>query len=359
MAAQMLTIHAANSNARIEMKLCDALAQVRAQDACLEEVGATADQFAIEDGAVRVGERRFILDSRAIEQLCDWFPRRPKAPAAYLASLPSSLCEHVLRVHLCEGFDAGAPVRVFVRDSDLVGIGRADLALLTGSDVLESAFEGVQGRHDDVDISAQPIENNVLRFVMVTYSAETEVRPGDVVRAGIEVTHSLIGDQATKVEGYAHRLICANGAIDRQCFEARRNKRTRRLSSDAPVAREQQKEQIRRLSAEALSRVTQRLGGLRRLTTERADFEHLTSNWLRRSRLSAATLIPRLRRAHAEEGGDQTTYGVMNAFTRVATHDTDLSSNVRAVLARMGGMLGLGHDRLCPRCWSLIAATNN
>ena len=32
--------------------------------------------------------------------------------------------------------------------------------------------------------------------------------------------------------------------------------------------------------------------------------------------------------------------------------------DIRNILARMGGLLGFGHSRLCPRCWSLLAASN-
>ena len=59
------------------------------------------------------------------------------------------------------------------------------------------------------------------------------------------------------------------------------------------------------------------------------------------------------RKQFAEEGGEGTAYDVMNAFTRVATHATELSPRMRDTLARMGGMLAFGHSRLCPRCWSL------
>jgi hypothetical protein len=155
-----------------------------------------------------------------------------------------------------------------------------------------------------------------------------------------------------------HRLRCTNGAIHRECVGARQNHRTRRRPSRDFTAKAQQRDQIRRLAADGLERVRRRLESLNRLTAERADFEHLTTNWLHRSRLSADRLMPLLRQAHTEEGGEETAYGIMNAFTRVATHHTELSPNIREVLARMGGMLALGHSRICSRCWSLIAASN-
>ena len=94
------------------------------------------------------------------------------------------------------------------------------------------------------------------------------------------------------------------------------------------------------------------------MTSERVEFDHFATHWLRRSRLSPQRLLPLLRQAHEVEGGEDSAYGVLNAFTRVATHQADLSLNIRHVLARLGGLLAFGHSRMCPRCWSLIASSN-
>jgi hypothetical protein len=163
---------------------------------------------------------------------------------------------------------------------------------------------------------------------------------------------------ATRVEGFLYRLACTNGAVHRECLGPRRSPRTRRLPAAHPEAKSRQRGQIRRLAADALKTVNERLQGLQRLATERVDFEHFAVNWLRRTRLSTRRLIPMLRQAFAEEGGEGTAYDVLNAFTRIATHHTELSPNIRDVLARMGGMLALGHSRFCQECWSLIAASN-
>jgi hypothetical protein len=170
------------------------------------------------------------------------------------------------------------------------------------------------------------------------------------------VIHSLTGEFATKIEGYLHRLVCTNGAVHRECSAPREVPRTRRLPASHPQAKDQQKEQVRRLVFNAIATLDRRFDGLEKLTSERVDFEDFATHWLRRSRLSHQRLMPLLRRAHDEEGGEGTAYGVLNAFTRVATHQAELSPNVRDVLARLGGMLAFGHSRLCPRCWSIIAS---
>lgn len=179
-----------------------------------------------------------------------------------------------------------------------------------------------------------------------------------MVYAGVSVFHSLTGESATRVDGHLHRLFCLNGATISECVKPRRVHRTRRLSVNHPGARQQQRDQIQRLAKDALDRLNARMDGLSRLTTEAADLEHLAPNWLRRSRLSPDRLMPLLRQAHADEGSENTAYGIMNAFTRVATHNSSLAPNIRNALARMGGLLAFGHSRLCPKCWSLIAASN-
>lgn len=340
------------------MNFADALTAIRAEDARLEEHGVAVNHLIIEPGVLRAGEREFRLTTKGLERLCDRFGHRPKVPSSYLASLPDGLQTDLLRLHLGEGIEGGESVSLFARGSDLIGIGRADLARLTGADVLESTFEGLGGREEDLEVIRLSIADESLRFDLVTHRATTEVRAGDVLQAGIHVNHSLTGDWATRVEGYMHRLLCSNGATHRECLGARRNLRTRRMPASDRRARARQRDQVRRLAADGLERVSRRLESLKRLTAEPADFEHLATNWLRRSRLSTERLLPLLRQAHAEEGGEETAYGVMNAFTRVATHHTELSPNIRDVLARMGGMLALGHSRLCPRCWSLVAASN-
>jgi hypothetical protein len=340
------------------MNFADALTAIRWEDARLEEHRVAVNRLTIEPSALLAGERRFRLTTRGLERLCDRFGHRPKVPAGYLASLPDGLQTDLLRLHLKEGLEGGESISLFARESELVGIGRADLARLPGVEVMEAVAEGLGGKEDELEIIRYANGGEALWLDLVTYRAESEVKRGDIVRGGVHVEHSLTGDFATRVEGYLHRLACTNGAIHRECMGARRTPRTRRLPATNPRARQQQREQVRTLVADALAKVSGRLRGLERLTTERVDFEHLGENWLRRSRLSPQRLMPLLRRAYAEEGAEGTAYDALNAFTRVATHDHELSPSIREILARLGGMLALGHSRLCPRCWSLVAASN-
>jgi hypothetical protein len=340
------------------MDLAEAMTLIRAEDAQLVEHRAAVDDLVVEPGALLTEDGDFQFTEKSLARLCDRFDHRPSVASKYLASLPDRLRMDVLRHHLSEGIEGDGLVSLFVRGAEVVGFGRSALVTLRGPEVVEAACEGIGDQPSDLEITRLSIQDESLRFELVTHRVEREIRRGDVVSGGVHVNHSLIGGFATKVEPFLYRLVCTNGAIHRECLAPREVPRTRRLPASHPRARAQQIEQVCRLTADALTQVNGRLQGLERLTTEPVDFDHFSSNWLRRSRLSPPRLLPLLRQAWAEEGAEGTAYGVMNAFTRLATHNTDLSRNVRDVLARLGGLLALGHSRLCPRCWSLIASSN-
>lgn len=340
------------------MKAHEAMARVQSEDAALTAYPVPVRGLAMEGGMLSAGEQCFPFTEKSLSRLCERFGHRPKVPANYLWSLTSGLRNGLLQHHLSEGIGGDGMISLFSRGDELIGFGRADLARLTGRDVLEAACAGTGSRDEDLEVAQLGVEDEALRFDLIVHRASHEVRRGDVVTAGVRVAHSLTGDFATKVEGYLHRLICTNGAVHRECVGPREVPRTRRLPASHPQAKDQRRKQVHRLVANALGTLNRRFEGLERLTSERVDFEHFATPWLRRSRLSPHRLLPLLRQAHGEEGGEETAYGVMNAFTRVATHQAELSPNIRDVLARLGGMLAFGHSRVCSQCWSLIAASN-
>jgi hypothetical protein len=340
------------------MKFLEALATIRTEDSKITEQEVAVGQLTAEPDGLYVAGERANLSGKGFEQLCSRFRHEVAVPASYLKSLPTPTFTDVLRHHLSGDLEGGDRITLYRRGQEVIGLGRPDLVQLTATEVLEAVLDGMGSRQEELEITRLGFGDDSVRFDLVTQRAEREVRPGDIVYAGVSVSHSLTGGFATKVEGHLHRLVCLNGATSRECVKPRQVHRTRRLSANHPKARHQQREQVRRLTVATLDRLDDRLDGLSRLTTEQADLDHLAPNWLRRSRLSPDRLMPLLRQAHAQEGGDNSIYGIMNAFTRVATHHTDLSPNIRNILARMGGLLAFGHSRLCSKCWSLVAASN-
>jgi hypothetical protein len=344
------------------MNFTEALTRVGAADSLITELIVPAGRVTAESDGLHAAGQVIRYQGQPFEQFCGRFRHDTPVPTGYIRSLPPPMAAELIRLHLDAGLDGGDTLAVYSRGPDVIGIGDPNLTRLTGTEVLESVLDGVGGQPDELAIEMPVVEGETVRFDVITQRAAHVVRRGDVVSAGLSVRHSLIGEFATKVEGYLFRMLCQNGAVYRECLNGQQKRggghRTRRLSVHHPGARQQQRDQVRRLAKEVFGTLNGRVSNLNRLTTERADLDEMARNWLTRSRLSSARLLPLLRQAHALEGGEPTAYAVMNAFTRVATHQKDLPPNVRNILARMGGLLAFGHSRLCTQCWSLIAANN-
>jgi hypothetical protein len=346
------------------MDIREASGQLRALDHEFEEyrVGLSALNIEVgsasrDDGppSLEADGRRFALSDKGFGRLCRFL----KAPADYVRALPPGLQGELIRHHLDEMQAEPGAIGLITHGGELVGLARTDLARLSGQEVLEAAVEGVPRPEGELDVVDLSIRGESLRFDLIAQGDSHEVTPQDVLKAGVRVRHSLIGESATLVEGFVLRLVCQNGMTHRECLGPRRTPRTRRLPASQTGARTRQLDQIRRLSAEAFERLGERLGQLGQLTREPADFGRLTESWLRRARLSPDRLVPILREAWETEGSEATTYGVMNAFTRVASHGGGLPERTRDMLGRLGGLLAFRHEHLCPRCWSLIHSGDN
>jgi hypothetical protein len=85
------------------------------------------------------------------------------------------------------------------------------------------------------------------------------------------------------------------------------------------------------------------------------DVAGVLGRWLERARLSSRNLLPVLHEAWRAEGSEATSYGVMNALTRVATHAADLSARMRNALSGLAGILAFRHEHICPRCFSVLS----
>jgi hypothetical protein len=152
------------------------------------------------------------------------------------------------------------------------------------------------------------------------------------------------------------RLACTNGMILRECASRDGIGRTRQLSVDHPNGREIQRNQIRQIALQQWNALQPRLEALRATSERRANVEELLNNWLLRERISRHEIMPRLLAAWRLEGSENTHYAAVNALTRVATHDSELSARQRRVLSALGGLLAFSQVHLCPRCYSMLTS---
>ncbi len=318
------------------------------------------------DYLVAGSEAYFLNDKETLRLVCAAL----HAPGDYIDKLPTRLRAELLQHHLGEGW-LRDHVIVVTDGKQLVALDRADLLLLPSRDVLQAAIKGIGNiGAKDTELSVTNLRVEADRFTvdLVSASVGVEPRPGDVIRAGLRVTHSAIGRIATDVSAYIERLVCRNGAVSRTCVD-RKQPRTRRLPGDHPNALRLQCEQIERLARSAWAGLQNKLGAIRHLTDTRfANEEAVIGQFrslLRQNRLSTdqtkrpdsrgRNILSRLQAAWEAEGKEPTAYGVLNAFTRLGSHDSALTTRERFALTRIGGLLAFQRHHLCPRCFSLIA----
>ena len=114
-------------------------------------------------------------------------------------------------------------------------------------------------------------------------------------------------------------------------------------------------EQIRRLIRAAWDGLQPILAELQATRERKADVESLLTGWLQRARISTNEMLPRLREAWQQDGGENTQYGAINALTRVATHGERLTARQRRVLSSLAGLLAFSNVHICPRCFTVLS----
>ena len=131
--------------------------------------------------------------------------------------------------------------------------------------------------------------------------------------------------------------------------------RTRRLDAGQQNAESLQIDQIRSMVVKIRQRLDAKLGAIKKLAGERADRAQL-EQFLHQARMHSRGLMDGLQNAWAVEGDERTAFGLLNALTRLATHDAGLSARQRAALARLAGIYANRNGHLCPRCFSMLAS---
>jgi hypothetical protein len=71
--------------------------------------------------------------------------------------------------------------------------------------------------------------------------------------------------------------------------------------------------------------------------------------------MHSARLLNLVDAAWKTEGGESTAYGFLNALTRVATHEIELSVPQRRRLDLLAGIFAGQDVHLCPACFSVMA----
>ncbi len=246
-------------------------------------------------------------------------------------------------------------IRVTVRQNQITGLSDAKLLELPATAVLQTALDAMPAHtaSDDLEIRTFHLTDDTLSLEITSRQTALELRPGDLVSAGLAIYHSVNGSRATQVSTYMCRLVCRNGMLVPVCRDDTRL-RVRRLDGSR-FSRQEMLSNLHTICQLAWDQLSDKLQALRDLTAERINPEAILRDIIRRMRLSrnvSATLIQALRQD--ELGQDDSQMAVINALSRTGTHGTDLSQTLRRLLMEASGVLSQENVHRCPACLSII-----
>jgi hypothetical protein len=314
-------------------------------------------QLRIEADRVIAGNREFRLGDEGARRICKWIG----APVDYVVALKSDLRARIFQSHLDERRFKDTKLNdstscIVSREGRFIDLGRSDLLTLDHATVLQSVIEGVGPDSRSLEVQGLQMDDETLTLEVVSPQLVEEVRPGDIMRAGLHVAYSQLDGEATQVLAYVHRLVCENGMTQRQCMgeQRRSTPRTRRLPNVRPEAREMQMAQIRKMVGDIWAGLGKKLEAIRRLRDKHAD-RSILERFLRQAHLFSNSLMDQLLDAWDQEGSEPSAFGALNALTRVATHSTRLPVWKRQRLSRLAGIYAHQDVHLCPHCFSIVA----
>lgn len=217
---------------------------------------------------------------------------------------------------------------------------------LDNADLLEAVIP-VLAKVPDLQIPSCEVTETRLYLKAVSPRVQGEVKPGDIVQAGVMISNSEVGVGALRVQPLVYRLVCTNGMV--AGAPVRRFHVGRQIDSDEAVSIFQDETlraddraywlKVRDVVEAAVSEARfQELLAQMRLsaTTEPiADVGHGVEVLAQRFSLSGDEQSSVLH--HLATGGDLTRWGALNAVTRASQ---DVESYQRATeLEEIGGSI--------------------
>ncbi|TWT43467.1 DUF932 domain-containing protein [Botrimarina hoheduenensis] len=292
-------------------------------------------------------QRRLACETRArvIRELVDYDFRQPKRDRR----LPDTFC-----LMLVDGHPAGLIA------GNLHTASNAQFFRAVRSAAAEVGFD-----LDEAEVRRHEVDDGSTRIEATFGELISEPRPGDLVHFGLAMQHSSAGRLASRVEFFAHRLVCANGMTAPVCMDdAGRQKRMRiRRGGEAEIGKTLQR--IQASASQAFRTIDQRMAALKELTNERVDLKKLVDRVVannRWSRVVREELLAAISRG--EHGGDETQFGVVNLLSYLGTHgaydpDRRIPTNVRRRLQLMAGVYAGQGVHTCPTCQRILSPSNN
>jgi len=337
------------------MQFTELLSRTAAVDA-VDEIAVPSNEIDVKENGLFWADGQLSFDDQ--HQLVDLLAS-VGAPLHYLKEkMPSAIHAQMLNEHLRRG-DFGAVTGLASKDGRLTNLFRADLLRLSNNEFLQAVMDGIGNGAASLSLAKVELSFDRLEVELVTPRKSIDVRLGDRVYGGLELRHYPLGQKPTTIQTFMQRLVCSNGMTRRECTSRDGINRTRKLRFDHPDGKQLQLNQVRRLAKSTWENIEPKLEQLGFTANRPVEVEPALEQWLRRARMSHDRLMNRLLAAWRVEGAESTEFGLVNALTRVATHDETLTPRERRMLAALGGLLAGSHAHICPRCFSVLRGSAN
>lgn len=147
------------------------------------------------------------LRKAAFAQLAE----RAGAPSAYLAKLPAKLTRACL-MHGLTSSDAPTGGLIRLADGQARAIVSGRYAALDDEIVLDTLEHALSDRGLLGTIQVRGVALGTTTVVRLTWAKEAiEVKRGDIVESGIDITNGEIGNRSVGITPSLYRLVCLNG----------------------------------------------------------------------------------------------------------------------------------------------------
>lgn len=144
----------------------------------------------------------------AFSQLCE---RAGNAPASYLSKLPAKLTRACL-MHGLTSSDAPTGGLIRLADGQARAIVSGRYAALDDEIVLDTLERALLDRGLLGTIQVRGVALGTTTVVRLTWSRDAiEVKRGDIVESGIDITNGEIGNRSVGITPSLYRLVCLNG----------------------------------------------------------------------------------------------------------------------------------------------------
>ncbi|MBE0536754.1 MAG: hypothetical protein IH624_13890 [Phycisphaerae bacterium] len=332
----------------------------------IEDTTIVSDEAGLDDlryaggKRISIGDRTFELAENAWETLAGY----RLLPPNLLPQLGRGLGGMVLKcITDCDRRSKNAPdrLRLFSNGkSRILAIAPADMVYLSNAETVQAVKEampaGISSENLFVSLTLIP-----TAFELQCYTEQISVAPrvGDILCGGITIRHSQAGVIPTAVLGYIYWLVCKNGMTQRVCVGGKpaRTKRCKANNSKVPML-----DAVLTQVSQAWQQLENRLAGIKELAEHRLEYYGLPEALRRRWSINRATADEIAAAMHNDELGRPehlTEYDLVNALSRVATHNSTLAARYRWHLSMAAGMFAQRRVHQCPTCGSWYNETAN